>query len=168
MSLRRSARNWSDSGNQRYIGTSNKSGTRPPTYHTERHPYCGISHAARKPPSAAPTVKPFVTIIIVAIRIRFGLNSPINAVAFGRIAPRPRPAKKRTTKSSLNDVARPDASVSAEKATVAPSSTRRRPILSPTIPNTIEPMKRPKSPDMKMGVSASLEIFQSVINAGAT
>ncbi len=127
-----------------------------------------MSHAARKPPSAAPTVKPFVTIIIVAIRIRFGLNSPIKAVAFGRIAPRPRPAKKRIPRSPLNDVARPDASVSAENATVAASSTRRRPILSPTIPNSIDPKKRPTSPDMKTGVSASLSIFQSVISAGAT
>ena len=113
-------------------------------------------------------MNPFVTSIIVAMRIRFGLNSPINAVAFGRIAPRPRPAKKRITNSSLNDAARPDKKVNTENATVAPSSTPRRPNRSPTMPNNIDPKKSPTSPDVNTGVSASLGIFQSVISAGAT
>ncbi len=115
-----------------------------------------MSHAARKPPAAAPTVKPFVTIIIVAIRIRLGLNSPISAVAFGNTAPSPKPARKRMIPSSVSDVARADSSVNIENAIVAQSSTRRRPTLSPSMPNSIEPMNKPKSPDINTGVSVSL------------
>jgi len=122
----------------------------------------------RKPPAAAPTVKPFVTIIIVAIRIRLGLYSPISAVAFGRTAPSPKPARNRMMPSSVSDVARPDNSVNAENATVAQSSTRRRPIRSPSMPNNTEPMNRPASPAINTSVSVSLSIFQSVMIAGAT
>ncbi len=38
VSLRRSARNCSDSGNHAYMGRSRNSGTTPPTIHTDRQP----------------------------------------------------------------------------------------------------------------------------------
>ena len=106
-----SARNAGDSGSDIAIGTSSSNGTTPPTTKIERQPYCGISHAERKPPIMAPIVNPLVTIIIVLIRCDAGLYSPTSAVAFGRIAPSPSPARKRMTSSSETVVTREVSSV---------------------------------------------------------
>ena len=82
------------------IGTSS-SGATPPTTNTERQPKCGISAAARKPPSAAPTEKPQNMIITMVARRRRGLNSEVIAMAFGIAPPRPSPVRKRIASSVL-------------------------------------------------------------------
>ena len=78
------------------------SGTAPPTKNTERQPKSGISHNATKPPTAAPAVKPTVMPIVSVTRLRFGLNSPTSAVAFGMMQPRPSPEMSRSHEQLLD------------------------------------------------------------------
>ena len=79
-------------------------------------------------------------------RSRLGLYSPISAVAFGMMQPRPIPAMKRTMVNSSTDVTRAVSSVSSEKKTVAPNSTGRLPTLSATMVKIREPRRTPKLP----------------------
>ena len=75
------------------------SGTNPPNMKTERQPNRGISHRDTPPASSAPPVKPTVMHIISVTRLRFGLNSPTSAVAFGMMQPMGIPAMKRSHSS---------------------------------------------------------------------
>ena len=61
----------------------------PPKRNTDRQPHSGISQFATKPPIAAPSVNPIVMHMTQATRVRFGLNSPTSAVAFGMMQPEP-------------------------------------------------------------------------------
>ncbi len=126
-----------------------------------------MSQAERNPPSTAPTMKPFVTIIIVAMRLRRGLYSPTSAVAFGMIAPRPSPARKRIASSSGIERAWAVSSVKTPNAAVAASRTGRRPIRSASIPNASEPANSPASPAPNTGPSAALGSPHARASAGA-
>ena len=127
-----------------------------------------MSHADRRPPSTAPTMKPFVTIIIVATRLRLGLYSPTSAVALGIIAPRPRPARKRIPWSCGRVAANAVSKVKAAKTRVATSSTGRRPIRSATTPEAIDPRKSPRRPAPKTVPIRALGSPHSRTSAGAT
>ena len=61
-----------------------------------RQPNAGISQADTKPASAPPAVNPTEMQAMNVTRSRLGLYSPISAVAFGMMQPRPIPAMKRT------------------------------------------------------------------------
>ena len=69
-----SATNISDRDDERHDAAENEHRTP-----AERR----ISQFATKPPIAAPSVKPIVMHMTHATRVRFGLNSPTSAVAFG-------------------------------------------------------------------------------------
>ena len=101
------AMNWSDSGSDPIISTAITSGIAPPTKNTERHPNAGISQAAKNPPTAAPAVNPTEIVAISATRSRRGLYSPMSAVPFGMMQPRPNPAMNRTMIICCGDVTRP-------------------------------------------------------------
>ncbi len=74
-----------------------------------------MSHAATKPATAAPIVNALETINIAVTRARFGLYSLTSAIAFGIVAPRPKPARKRTTRSCSSECTCAVSSVSTPK-----------------------------------------------------
>ncbi|MBB3261929.1 hypothetical protein F4827_006829 [Paraburkholderia bannensis] len=113
-------------------------------------------------------MKPHETIIISVTRMRRGLYSPASAIAFGMMQPRPSPATKRQNTSSPIECAKPVAIMQAEKNSVAPISTGRRPILSATVLNVSEPTSMPNSPAPNTGASVSFAMPHSRITTGAT
>ena len=142
-------------------------GTAPPNWNTDRHPKLGISHAATKPPIAAPSVKPTVMHIISVTRDRLGLNSPTSAVACGMMQPRPRPEMKRNHRSCVMSWEYAVAKVRTEKKKVPATSTGRRPTLSATMLKSSDPSSTPKLAAANTGPSAGPLIPQSATRAGA-
>ena len=163
-----SARKRTDSGNRHArIGTS-ANGAMPPTTNTERQPNCGISHAASRPPSAAPTEKPQNMIITMVARRRCGLNSDVIATAFGIAPPRPRPVRKRIASSVLTSPTKEVASVPMPKASVEKMMIFLRPMRSARGPKISAPIISPNNPALNTGPSAALLKPHSLAIAGAT
>ncbi len=162
------ARNWSDSGRPQIISSAIASGTIPPKTNTDRQPKAGIIHRETIPASAAPNVKPTVMHIMNVTRLRFGLNSPMSAVAFGMMQPMPIPAMNRSHSSCCTFCAKAVAIAITEKNSVAPISTGRRPILSATMLNTSEPISTPKLAAANTPPSTDRGTPQSWTTAGAT
>ena len=135
---------------------------------TDRQPNAGIIQAATNPPSAAPTVKPTVMHIMNVTRLRFGLNSPMSAVAFGMMQPMPIPAMNRSQSNCGTSWAYAVAMAMIEKKSVAPMRTGRRPILSATMLKTSDPRSTPKLAAANTPPSCARGIPQSSTIAGAT
>ena len=94
------ARNCSDSGRPQIISSAiDERDSAAEDEH--RSPAERGDHPQRRraPASAAPPVKPTVMHIISVTRLRFGLNSPTSAVAFGMMQPMPMPAMNRSQSS---------------------------------------------------------------------
>ena len=70
-------------------------GTTPPKTKTLCQPQCGTSQAARKPPPAAPTVKPAKTMVTSSERRARGAYSVASVAAMGMMPPMASPAMKR-------------------------------------------------------------------------
>ncbi len=101
-----------------------------------------------------------------ATRVRFGLNSPISAVEFGTMHPRPMPATSRSHRSCWSFCANAVAIVIREKKNVAYTSTGRRPILSASMLNTIAPIMTPRWPAEMMYPICCVATFHSALIAG--
>ena len=163
-----SARNRTDSGSRSArIGTSSNGAT-PPTTNTERQPNCGISAAASRPPSAAPTENPQNMIITMVARRRCGLNSDVIATAFGIAPPRPSPVRNRIASSVLTSWMNAVTSVPMPNASVEKMMIFLRPMRSASGPNTSAPIIRPNRPALNTGPSAPLVRPHSLASAGAT
>jgi hypothetical protein len=135
---------------------------------TDRQPKAGIIHSDTTPATAAPAVKPTVMHIMKVTRLRFGLNSPMSAVAFGMMQPMPIPAMNRSQRSCCTFCAKAVAIAIAEKNSVAPMRTGRRPILSATMLKTREPISTPKFAAEKTPPRSDRGMPQSATMAGAT
>src|SRR5438093_10952821 len=81
------------------IIVSSTSGAVPPSTRTLRQPNCGIIHAARKPPNAAPSGKPQNIALVKVARRCAGQYSLIIVTALGVAAPRPRHVTQRQSVS---------------------------------------------------------------------
>ncbi len=163
-----STRNCSDSGSQASIASASSKGTAPPTKNTARQPKAGISAALRKPPSAAPSVKPHDTIIMRRTRRAGGLNSPTSAIAFGMMQPRPSPVTKRSAIRAGMVETSGVASMLSAKNSVAPISTGRRPIRSASTDKPSAPSSMPNRLALNTGPSEALATPHSAITLGAT
>ena len=143
-------------------------GAMPPTTNTERQPKCGISAAARKPPSAAPTEKPQNMIITMVARRRRGLNSEVMATAFGIAPPRPSPVRKRIASSALTSWTKAVASAPRPNARVEKMMIFLRPMRSASGPNSSAPIISPNRPAENTGPSAPRVMPHSLAIEGAT
>ncbi len=166
--LPRNTRNCIDSGNRKIISTPITSGTTPPTWNTDCQPKRGINAADSKPPSTAPKVKPHETSIIRVTRLRTGLYSPASAIAFGMIAPSPRPVTKRSTMSCPTVPAMGVSNMQAAKNKVAAINTGRRPMRSARMLKQSEPTSMPNKPAPNTGPRLALAMPHSWMMAGAT
>lgn len=148
-------------------GTASKSGVTPPSTSTLRQPKCGIIHAARKPPQAAPSGKPQNIRLMMVARRWSGQYSPIIVTALGMAAPRPTPVTKRSHVSSPMLVENAETRQVAPNSSTAPSSIERRPTRSESGPETSAPQARPNSAALSTGASAGLEMPHSPSSEGA-
>ena len=103
----------------------------------------------------------------MSTRNRRGVYSPTSATAFGMMPPRPIPAMKRIVRNSTTVCARAVMSVTREKNRVVRISTGRRPILSASMLNTMEPTRIPKSAALNTGPFWAGASCQSLMIAGA-
>src|SRR5574337_2183824 len=90
-----------DSGRRKTATAASASGATPPSAKTLRHPKLGIIHAARKPPTDAPSGKPQNIALVTVERILTGQYSLMSVTAFGIAAPRPSPVKNRHVTSEF-------------------------------------------------------------------
>ena len=123
-----------DSGIFSSNSTPSSSGVTPPRISTLRQPKCGIIHAARKPPNAAPSGKPQNIRLITVARRLSGQNSPIIVTAFGIAAPVPTPVMKRRIVRCPIVVEKADIRHATPNRNTEPSSSERRPSLSDSGP----------------------------------
>jgi hypothetical protein len=140
---------------------------RPPSTSTLRQPNCGIIHAARKPPNAAPSGKPQNIALVRVARRRSGQYSLISVTAFGIAAPRPTPVTKRSALSCVRSAAKADDRQATPNSSTEPTSTRLRPRRSASGPANSAPPARPNSAALSTGASAGLVTPHSLISDGA-
>jgi hypothetical protein len=115
-----------DSGRLGSITSNSSSGAAPPSMSTLRQPQSGIIHAARKPPSAAPSGKP-QNMALVSTRRAAGLYSLVSVTALGMAAPSPRPVRKRRMVSSCRLPAKAEPMHAAPMTSTDSSRILRRP-----------------------------------------
>lgn len=147
--------------------TESASGATPPSTSTLRQPKCGIIHAARKPPKAAPSGKPQNIRLMSVARRLSGQNSLISVTAFGIAAPRPMPVMKRSAVSCVMSAENDDARHATPKISTDESSIARRPSRSDSGPESNAPAARPKSAALSTGASAGRLMPHSVTSDGA-
>jgi len=163
----RAIRKRTDSGSSSAISTATSTGAAPPSISTLRQPRCGIIHAARKPPKAAPSGKPQNMALVSMARLPSGQYSLIRLTAFGIAAPRPRPVTKRSSASSSRLVAKADHRQDTPNSSTDVARISLRPRRSDSGPAKMAPAARPNRAALSTGASAGRVTPQSLISDGA-
>ncbi len=156
-----------DSGNSSSIAAASNRGAMPPSISTLRQPNCGIIHAARKPPNAAPSGKPQNIALVRVARRRSGQYSLISVTALGIAAPRPRPVRKRSVVSWPSEAENDEARQARPNTSTAATSNFLRPSQSASGPDDSAPAARPNSAALSTGPSAGLVTPHSLMSDGA-
>jgi len=101
-------------------------------------------------------------------RLRSGLYSDVNAIAFGIAPPRPRPVRKRQTMRLVSESAVTVKSVHKPKNSVQNRMTGLRPRRSATGPEASAPSVNPNKPIPNTGPKAPGRSCQARLSVGAT
>jgi hypothetical protein len=124
--------------------------------------------AATNPPIAAPREKPQIIAVTAVARRERGMNSDVNAMAFGIAPPIPSPVRKRNAASHSTDWAVEVSSDPKPKISAEATSTGFRPTRSATGPLTNAPIIMPNRP-LEMTVPSTLRwMCSAAVSAGAT